>query len=510
MRVVIIGGGIAGLSAAHALAGRADVTVLEAGDRVGGKLRTTPLAGLDIEEGAESFLARVPEGTRLARQVGLGHDIVHPDTTSASLWIKGRLRPIPPNTLLGVPTDALGLVRSKVLSPWGLVRAAADLVLPRSSLPDDPTVGDYVGARVGREVVDRLVDPLLGGVYAGRADALSLRATVPQLVPILAEDRSLLLGAHRVRARTGPAAATAPSPVFASVRGGLGAFAARVAEASGATVHTGVLVRRLTRVEGGWQVTTSQTADLPDGLRPSGRDPVADLAGAPFDEAGPDTGAAPTTVALGPRGGGSLDADAVILAVPAPAARELLSPVAPQAAAPLAGVPYASIGLVTLVYRDVDLPAGSGFLVPAREGATIKAATYLTSKWPHVSGGGPLRVIRASVGRAGSDQDLRRSDIELAGVVAAEIAHATGLSARPVATRVSRWGGALPQYLPGHLQRVAMVRRSLPPGLALAGAGYDGVGIPACIRSGEAAAAAVLRIDTEAVGAVSRPASEEE
>ncbi|OHV45146.1 protoporphyrinogen oxidase [Pseudofrankia sp. BMG5.36] len=484
MRVVIVGGGIAGLAAAHALAGRAEVTVLEAGDRVGGKLRTTPLEGLDVEEGAESFLARVPEGLRLARQVGLGHDIVHPETTSASLWINGRLRPIPPNTLLGVPTDALGLIRSRVLSPWGLVRAAADLVLPRAKMPDDPTVGDYVGARVGRQVVDRLVDPLLGGVYAGRADALSLRATVPQLVPILAEDRSLLLGAHRVRARTAPAATTVPSPVFASVRGGLGAFAARVAEASGATVLTGVLARRLTQVEGGWRVD--------------------------FDESGPAADASPDAVAVGPRGRGSLDADAVILAVPAGAARELLGPVAPRAAAPLAGVPYASIGLVTLVYRDVDLPAGSGFLVPARERATIKAATYLTSKWPHVSGGGPLRVVRASVGRAGADQDLRRSDVELAGVVAAEIAHAAGLPARPVASRVSRWGGALPQYLPGHLERVVMVRRALPPGLAVAGAGYDGVGIPACIRSGEAAAVAVLRSETDAVGAVSRSASEEE
>ncbi|MBX6390828.1 MAG: protoporphyrinogen oxidase [Frankia sp.] len=463
MQVVIIGGGIAGLAAAHALAGRAAVTVLEAGDRVGGKLRTTPLEGLDIEEGAESFLARVPEGLRLARQVGLGHDIVHPGTTSAALWIRGRLRPIPPNTLLGVPTDALGLIRSRVLSPLGLARAALDLVLPRTRLPDDPTVGDYVGARVGRQIVDRLVDPLLGGVYAGRADALSLRATVPQLVPILAEDRSLLLGAHRVRARTAPQPSTTPAPVFASVRGGLGAFAARVAAASGATVRTGVTARRLTQVEGGWRVDVAPSGGAAD---------EGTSAGAPQE---------------------SLLADAVILAVPAGAAQELLSPIAPHAAAPLAGVPYASVGLVTLVYRDVDLPAGSGFLVPAGERAVVKAATFLSSKWPHVSGGGPLRVVRASVGRAGAEQDLRRDDVELTGVVAAEIAHATGITARPVATRVTRWHGALPQYLPGHLERVAMVRRALPPGLALAGAGYDGVGIPACIRSGEAAADAVLR-----------------
>jgi oxygen-dependent protoporphyrinogen oxidase len=164
-------------------------------------------------------------------------------------------------------------------------------------------------------------------------------------------------------------------------------------------------------------------------------------------------------------------------------------------------VPYASIGLVTLLYRGVDLPPGSsGFLVPAGERAIVKAATYMSTKWPHVSGDGPLRVVRASVGRAGADDDLRRSDLELTGVVAAEIAQASGLTARPVATRVSRWGGGLPQYLPGHLERIASVRRALPPGLALAGAGYDGVGIPACIRSGEAAADAVLRA-TDVVGA---------
>ncbi|WP_462202836.1 protoporphyrinogen oxidase [Frankia sp. CcWB3] len=466
MRVVIVGGGIAGLSAARALAGHAEVTVLDAADRVGGKLRTTPIEGLDVEEGAESFLARVPDGLRLARQIGLGHDIVHPATTSASLWIRGRLRPIPPNTLLGVPTDVLGLVRSRVLSPWGLVRAAADLVLPRTRFADDPTVGRYVGTRVGREVVDLLVDPLLGGVYAGRADALSLRATVPQLVPIFAEDRSLLLGAHRVRARTGPATTTSTAPLFATLRGGLGSFAARVAAQSGATVHTGVLVRSIAKTAGGWQVNCD---------RVGGAD------------------------ALGP-----FQADAVILAVPAGVARALLAPLAPHASAPLAGVPYASVGLVTLVYRDAAPPPGSGFLVPARAGTAVKAATFLSAKWPHL-GSDRLTVVRASIGRAGAEQDLQRGDVELAGVAAAEIAQITGLSGRPVATRVSRWGGALPQYLPGHLNRIAAVRRGLPAGIVLAGAGYDGVGIPACIRSGETAAHAVLRATRTAQGSPADP-----
>ncbi|WP_035920971.1 protoporphyrinogen oxidase [Frankia sp. QA3] len=466
MRVVIVGGGVAGLAAAHALSGHAEVTVLEAGERVGGKLRTTPIEGMNVEEGAESFLARVPDGLRLARQIGLGHDIVHPATTSASLWIRGRLRPIPPNTMLGVPTDALGLVRSGVLSPWGLLRAAADLALPRTRFPDDPTVGGFVGARVGREVVDLLVDPLLGGVYAGRADALSLRATVPQLVPILTEDRSLLLGAHRVRARTAPAASAPTTPLFASLRAGLGSFAARLAERSGATVRTGVLVRAVERSAQGWRVVCARVGG----------------------------GEAPEPLA----------ADAVILAVPAGVARALLSPLAPHAAAPLAGVPYASVGLVTLVYRDITPPPGSGFLVPARAGTSVKAATFLTTKWPHV-GAGRLTVVRASIGRAGAEHDLQRGDTELAGVAAAEIAQIAGLSGRPIATRVSRWGGGLPQYLPGHLNRIGSVRRALPPGLALAGAGYDGIGIPACIRSGEAAAAAVLRAARTAQGSPADP-----
>jgi oxygen-dependent protoporphyrinogen oxidase len=471
MRVVVVGGGIAGLAAAHALAGRADVeqvTVVEAADRVGGKLRTSPIEGLDVDEGAESFLVRAPDALRLARRVGLGHDIVHPATTSASLLIGGRLRRIPPNTLLGVPTDALGLLRSRVLSPVGLLRTAADLVLPRSRLEEDPTVGAYVGARVGRQVVQRLVDPLLGGVYAGRADSLSLRATVPQLTSIAAEDRSLLLGAHRVRARTGPAPAA--TPLFASVRGGLGSLAARVAQASGATIHTGVIVHQLERGTAGWRVTCAR--------------------GRPADGGGA-------------AGGGerwALDTDAVVLAVPATAARALLAEVAPQAAGLLAGVPYASVGLVTLLYRDVSLPEGSGYLVGAGERAVVKAVTFVSSKWPHVSEGSRLRVVRASVGRAGDDRDLQRGDTELAGVVAAEVAAVTGLPGRPVASRVSRWGGALPQYLPGHLGRVATARSALPAGLALAGAGYDGVGIPACIRSGEAAAEAVLEVHRQHAG----------
>jgi oxygen-dependent protoporphyrinogen oxidase len=432
-RIVVVGGGIAGLAAAYALRDRAEVTLLEATDRVGGKLRTSEIAGVAVDEGAESMLARVPEAVGLAREIGC--DIVHPATPFASIWVNNHLRPLPSGTVLGVPTTPGPLMRSRILSLTGMLRAGADLVLPRTPLPEDPAVGAYVRARVGAQVLDRLVDPLLGGVYAGRADELSLRATVPQLVPAI-RHRSLIYGAR--------AALPPPSdaPVFATVPDGLGAFAAALADRCGADVRLGHAVRELRRTPDGWQV-----------------DEIA--------------------------------ADAVILAVPAAAARRLLVDVAPYASALLGGVPYASVAVATFAFRGVDFPAGSGFLVPQSERRVMKAATFSSRKWSHLDRDG-LTFVRCSAGRAGEESDLQRDDDELTGVLAAELGEATGVHARPVAVRLTRWGGALPQYLPGHLDRVAGIRAALPDGISVCGAAYDGVGVPACIRSARAAAAAVV------------------
>jgi oxygen-dependent protoporphyrinogen oxidase len=434
--VVVIGAGIAGLAAAYDLRGDADVILIEATDQVGGKLRTSAVQGVDLDEGAEAMLARVPEGVALAEE--LGCPVVHPATASASIWLGDHLRPLPAGTMLGVPTSAGPVLRSRLLSPVGLVRAAADLVLPSRPLPADPSVGAYVRSRVGDQVVDRLVDPLLGGVYAGHADELSLRATVPQLVAA-SRGRSLLLGARAARVTPSDA------PVFATVPAGLGTLAGVLADRcrqAGVEIQLGRRVRELLRTPTGWSI---------DGLA----------------------------------------ADAVILAVPGIAARRLLQPHAPLAAEQLAEIPYASVALATFAYRAADvtgLPAGSGFLVPAQQGRVIKAATFSSRKWSHLDRDG-LVFIRASAGRAGDERDLQRDDVELAGVLAAELAEATGMRAKPIDTRLTRWGGALPQYLPGHLERVAGIRSGLPAGLAVCGAAYDGVGIPACIRSGRAAAA---------------------
>jgi oxygen-dependent protoporphyrinogen oxidase len=436
MRVAVVGAGIAGLAAAHALAvAGASVQVFEKGSTVGGALRTTPLAGLPVEEGADAFLVRVPWAADLAGTAGL--TLVHPTIGAASIYAAGRLRPLPTGTMLGVPSS-LASVRG-VLSTAGLARAALDRVLPASTLGDDPSVGALVRARLGGQVLDRLVDPLLGGVYAGSADGLSVAMTAPAL---RAADRSLL---STVAARRPP---PVPGPVFASTTGGLGAFPAALA--AGLDVQTTTTVTGLERVGASWTVATG----------PAGRQQHQQV-------------------------------DAVVLAVPAAAAARLLAGVLPAPLLP--ATRYASVAIVTLLYpAGTQLPAGSGILIAPSARRMVKAVTFVGAKWGHPAGS-PV-VVRASVGRFGQEQDLRRPDVELAGVAAADVAAVAGVVGRPMASRVSRWGGALPQYAPGHLVRSGATRAALPAGIVLAGAAYDGVGIPACVRSGQESARQVLAL----------------
>jgi protoporphyrinogen/coproporphyrinogen III oxidase len=385
------------------------------------------------------FLARVPDALDLVQEVGLGDEIVHPVTTAASVWARGRLRPLPQRTLFGVPSSVWSL-RDVVGGP-ATARAALDLVLPADHRTHDVSVGALVRRRLGSSVVDLLVDPLLGGVYAGRADELSLQATAPQLA---AADGSLV---HATRAAV-PAGGDAP--VFATIRGGMGRLVPAVLAASGASIVAGRLVRRLERTTHGFRV----------------------IHGATNDEQ-------------------AIDADAVVVAVPATPASRLLADVAPAAAAELASIDYASVALVTTVWPAAQItpPAGSGYLVPAVAGRPVKAVTFLSSKWSHVDDGRHI-VARCSIGRYGEPGDLQRPDEELADLAVAELALTSGAAGPPVATRVTRWGGGLPQYTVGHVDRVRRIRAAVAgvAGLAVAGAAYDGIGIPACIRSGRAAA----------------------
>jgi oxygen-dependent protoporphyrinogen oxidase len=464
--VAVIGGGISGLSAAwflgNGLGSRVQVTVLEGSPLIGGKLRVSEIQGLPVDEGAESLLARRPEAVELARAVGLGDELVQPATTAASVWTRGRLRPLPAGQVMGVPTDALALARSGVLSPGGVARAALDFLLPRTRLQGDVAVGPYLRARFGAEVVDRLVEPLLGGVYAGRADELSLMATVPQVAAVASRSRSLALALRR-----SPRAARhgAPGPVFVGLPGGVGRLPAAVAAASGANVRTGATVRELARMPSGWRLTIGST-----------RDPEY------------------------------LDVDAVVVAVPpAPAAR-LLADVAPAASAELGAIETASVAVITLVYPREAVPQtlrGSGFLVPAVDGRTIKAATFSSAKWAWLGEADPnLAVIRCSVGRFREAAELQRDDSELMALAIRDLAEATGVRGAPIASRVTRWGGGLPQYAVGHLGRVGRIRAAVGdvPGLAVCGATYDGVGVPACIASARAAADRILATSVFADG----------
>ncbi len=450
--VAVVGGGVAGLAAVRALrAAGARVTLLEGSQRLGGKLLTSEVAGVPVDAGAESFLFRQPAAVELAREVGLAQDLVHPAAGGASLWSRGRLRALPPRTLMGIPADLRPVAASGVLSPAGLARTALDPVLPGHAPDGDVAVGAYVGRRLGRDVVERLVDPLLGGVYAGRAAELSLRATVPQLVPHLSAHRSLVAAARA--AMTPPPGTAAPTgPVFATVRGGLGRL---IAALDPGDAVLGRPVRALSRTPDGWRLVHGATRDEQ-----------------------------------------ALEADGVVLAVPGAPASRLLADVAPVAASALAGIGYASVALVTLAYRrTAPLPASSGYLIPAVEQRPVKAATFFSAKWPHVGGAAPdVFLVRCSFGRFGDTADLQRDDEELVALARAELRLSLGRDDAPVDARVTRWGGALPQYAVGHLDRVTRIRAAVAaqPALAVAGAAYDGVGIPACIRSAQRAAAEVL------------------
>jgi oxygen-dependent protoporphyrinogen oxidase len=459
-RVAVVGGGIAGLAAAAALReARPDVAVevLESSPAIGGKLRLAEVGGVTVDVGAEAMLNRRPEAVELVRTTALAEEVVHPLTTSAYLWNRNRLVPMP-RTLMGVPGDPKDV--EQVLSRAGQLRVAMEPRLPATALGDaDVSIGHLVEERLGREVVDRLVEPLLGGVYAGHAREISARAAVPQVVALLDRDRSL------TRAAAGALAAPASdAPVFAGIRGGMGRLPQAVAAASGATVRTGATVRDLVRrPDGRWHLVVGDT-----------RDPEL------------------------------LPVDAVVLATPARATARLLSDVAPAAALELARIEYASMAIITLAFAAADFPPipGSGFLVPPVDGHRIKAATFSFQKWNWVARAGrstagsgrDVAVLRCSVGRHREEAVLQVGDDDLVALAVADLRAATGLSAVPVDQHVQRWGGALPQYAVGHLDRVATVRAALDPlvGLAVCGAAYDGLGIPACIASARRAAAKVV------------------
>ncbi|MFI6685812.1 protoporphyrinogen oxidase [Streptomyces sp. NPDC050485] len=455
--IVVVGGGISGLAAAHRLLGAgARVTLLEATTTLGGKLLAGQIAGAPVDLGAESMLARRPEGVALARAVGLGDRLQAPATATAAIWTRGALRPMPKGHVMGVPAHPEAL--HGILSAEGLARIARDRELAPTEVGEDIGVGEFVAKRVGREVVDRLVEPLLGGVYAGDAYKISMRAAVPQLFEAARSHGSLLDGVQDIQAKA--AAKQLTGPVFAGLDGGIGTLPGAVADAvraAGGEIRMDTPVLDLTCTADGWQIRTDTEL---------------------------------------------IAADGVILSTPAWAASALLAAESPVAAAELSAVEYASMALVTLAFRRGDL-AGlderSGFLVPPVDGRTIKASTFSSYKWKWVTDrASDLFVLRTSIGRYGEEEHLGWDDADLVDVSLGDLGEAVGLSAKPVATEVTRWIGGLPQYPVGHPAKVARVRAEVAklPGLRVCGAAYDGVGIPACIASAQRAADEIIATST--------------
>ncbi|MBV8159671.1 MAG: protoporphyrinogen oxidase [Acidimicrobiia bacterium] len=444
-RVVVVGGGVAGLATAwHLQQRRIDTVVVESADRAGGKVRTTELDGCPLDLGPDTFLGRVPWATDLCHELGLGDDLVAPATTRAWLWSRGQLRPLPDGLALGVPLKPLALARSGVVSPAALGRAALDVVLPQLKPRADPTVADVVGGRLGREVLERLVDPLIGGINAGRSERLSMAAVAPDLFAAHRLHRSLTLGVRSERRKAPPGGA----PLFLGLRGGMERLTATLSAKVGVRLATPV--DAVTRAEGGR-----------------------------------------LAVAVGD--GTPLDAGAVVLALPASGAARLLGAASPKAAAALSQTRFATVAVATLAYQRADVAHpldGSGFLVPGVDGRLLTACTWFSSKWPDVRPRG-LVLLRCSAGRDGDERVGQLDDAELVARLHAEAAEALGLRTPPVESVVTRWPDAFPQYDVGHLGRVEAAERALArdlPGVHLVGASYRGVGIASCVRQAAQAA----------------------
>jgi oxygen-dependent protoporphyrinogen oxidase len=504
--VAVVGGGISGLGAARILAGgplstgdlhdgagvrgrdgsrlptgagNLEVVLLESDERFGGKILSGEFRGRTIDFGPDNFLTRNASAAELCAQLGIAEDLMAPATSSASVVARGRLHPLPAGLILGLPPDLVALARSRIVSGRGLARAALDLVplgRPMSAaslgLASRPTRGATPGAidpgapewsaasilerRLGRELVERLVDPLLGGINAGGLDHLSLTVVAPQVAQALVGHRSVTRALRLMmqnRPVPSPAGSAKSRPIFLGIRGGLGRMVdGLVADLHerGVKLQTGTTVKALRRSGDRYEL---ETAD------------------------------------------GTIVADGVVLATPGHVSARLLVEDAPVTAAELGSIPHSSVALVTLAWDADAFPhlTGSGFLAPRCEGRLITGCTYLSAKWPYTAAQGEV-VIRASTGRYGDERPSSMSDEELVRAVLEELRGLIGVTSPPLSSLVQRWPRAFPQYLPGHLRKIERARAALSdlPAIELAGPSLGGIGIPACLTTGERAALEVL------------------
>jgi protoporphyrinogen/coproporphyrinogen III oxidase len=439
----VVGGGISGLTAAYRLrvaaGGEAGIKLFDPADRLGGILRTIRLGGQAMDVGAEAFVARRPEVPALLAELGLADAQLDTTGVRPLIYADGRLHPLPPGTVNGIPTEAGSL--TGLVDDATVAYVAAEPTRPLNwAVGADPAVAELVGDRFGAEVVARSVDPLLAGVYAGSAATIGLRSAAPAVAAALDRGAHSLTEAAR-EALPPPAA----GPVFRAVGGGYQ-----------------VLVEELLQRSGAEWMSAAVTALRPesDGWR------------------------------LADANGNRWYADAVVVAVPAPGLGQLVGELAPAAAAAAARIPVASSVVVALaVPPDTPLPDRSGVLVASGEALHAKAITLSSRKW---GGGDGAQLLRLSFGRFGDDVARAADDGQLLQWAVEDLATAFGVAVDPIDAHVQRWIDAMPQYGPGHRRLVAEIRGNLPGTLALAGNYLDGIGVPACIASGTAAAASLV------------------
>ncbi len=473
-RIAVVGGGISGLSAAFYIRKlcreqgiSAEITLIEEGSELGGKVQTLRRDDCVIERGPDSFLARKLPIIELTQELGIEDELVAINPKAKSFIIhKGKMHSMPQGLVLGIPTEVMPFVRTALVSPLGKARAALDLVLPKAEHApgSDESLGAFLRRRLGDEVLTHIVEPLLAGIYAGDTEELSLQATFPQFAELERKHGSLIVGMVRSRQQQKQAAlqaraassalpAVARGAMFLTYRGGLTTLIDALADSlHDCTIIRQCAVRELHRADGGGaRLLTSDGAERLF--------------------------------------------DAAVLAVPNYAAGSMLGDV-PGVDPGLIDIPYASVANVVMAFRSEDVTAkmnGSGFLVPRDEGLTITACTWTSVKWLHTA---PehLALVRCYIGRQGDDRGITLSDDALIDRVRADLRTTMNITAEPVFVEPTRWREAMPQYPVGHLERLRQFREQLGaalPGVYVAGAGYQGVGLPDCIAQGKQAAAQV-------------------
>jgi oxygen-dependent protoporphyrinogen oxidase len=467
MKVIVIGGGIAGLSAGYYLQKKAlqnglelDLSLLEAGKDWGGKITTDRHEGFVIEGGPDTFLATKPAGVALCRELGLEARLhgTNPDQRNTYVLHRGELEPLPDGLTMMIPTRFGPMIRTGLLSWLAKARMGLDFILPPQPPNGDESLGAFVSRRLGRDAYERLIEPLMSGIYAGDGDRLSLQSTFPYLREMELEYGGLVKGAlaiRRKRAKNGRTKQKGSRSIFLTPRSGLAEIIealVKCLKGAGANLRTGATVKRVAKFEDGYQVELVN--------------------------------------------GEVLAAEGVILATPAYISGELLAGVNPQLCQDLQSIPYVSTATISLAYRESDLPRpldGYGYVIPRREGRRALACTWTSTKFSHRAPDG-YALVRVFVGRAGQEQDIPQDEAGLLAIAQEELSLTLGISSQPVYSRVYYWDKAMPQYNLGHPQRLERIEAALEklPGLALAGNGYHGIGIPDCIHSGEVAAGRVL------------------